>query len=47
MNTVSWILVGVLAVAVGYAIVSLVKRKGKCAGCDGNCACCTQEKKKK
>lgn len=38
MNTISWIILAVVVVAVAFATRSFFKNKGKCAGCSGECS---------
>jgi len=40
MNALSYILIFLVAVAVGYGIYRTIRRKGKCACCDGGCSGC-------
>lgn len=44
MNGATWIVLGVLAVAVILAVVALWKgRGGGCSGCGGDCANCKRK----
>jgi len=40
MNVLSYILIFLIAVAVGYGIYRMIRRRGKCACCDGGCSGC-------
>lgn len=42
MNPVSYILLFFIAAAVGCGIYKTVKRKGRCACCDGTCPGCRE-----
>ncbi len=42
MNTVSIVIIVVLAVLLSLAITHIIKNKGKCNGCDGNCQNCSK-----
>lgn len=45
MNTASFVLIFLIAVAFGYGLYKTVKKKGRCAGCDGSCPGCTYGRK--
>jgi len=42
MNLISYLLIFAVAAAVGYGIYKTVKRKGRCACCDGSCPGCRE-----
>jgi len=42
MNSVSYVLLFLIAAAVGFGIYKTVKRKGRCACCDGTCPGCRE-----
>lgn len=42
MNGISYVLLFLVAAAVGYGIYKTVKRKGRCACCDGSCPGCRE-----
>jgi len=42
MNLVSYVLLILIAAAVGCGIYKTVKRKGRCACCDGTCPGCRE-----
>lgn len=40
MNAISYVLIIVIAAAAGYGIFRMIRRKGRCACCDGSCPGC-------
>lgn len=40
MNTASLVLLFLVAVAFGFGLYKMIKKKGRCAGCDGSCPGC-------
>ena len=44
MNAVSIILLLIIVAALIWAVVRVIKNKGKCRGCTGDCSNCTRKK---
>lgn len=42
MNLISYVLLFLIAMAVGYGFYKTVKRKGRCTCCDGTCPGCRE-----